>query len=300
MEDVSLQYKNIQLTWVHKILHIDHRVTCTGYYDDFHRQLQTKFIYVLSGEGCFHINGREYELSPHSLFFTPKYTVHKTMVKPGVPYDRYIIFWDDDFSDMFLGAGDLQAFHQLCRKMRTADRYKIEMEGYRDHLEPLLDALFHYDGYLGAVYQRNKLMEIILYLFHVLNKEIVATENEQRKNFWLVDEMTAYIMKHLKDVTVSDIAKYFYLDENNLYKIFNRYTGCGPKQYITQKRMAKAYHLLFLGRPLNEVCDTVGFRDCNSLMYTVLKKTGLHYPILDNSFPFVDETRLQSQGDKNV
>ena len=300
MEDFISQYKSIQLTCVHKILHIDHRITCAGYYDDFHRQLQTKFIYVVSGEGCMHINGKEYELSAHSLFFTPNYTIHKTMVKPGTPYERYVIFWDQEFCDMFLGPDDLQALHQLYRKMRVADRYKIDMAAYRDHLEPLFGALFHYDGYLKDVYKQNKLMEIILYLFHVLNKEVVAKADEPRNGFRLVDEITAYIMKHLKDVTVSSIAKYFYLDENHLYKIFNHYTGCGLKYYITEKRLMKAYHLLLLGRPLSEVCDAVGYRDYSSFARAA-KKRGLLYPVGNNAYPFVDETlRLQSQGDKNV
>lgn len=90
------------------------------------------------------------------------------------------------------------------------------------------------------------------------NKPILAGE---KMSDYYIKEISNYIEKHYsEDITVESMAEYLNLSRGYLNKIFKRYTGKSPKEYLTSYRMAKAIQLLKTTQiPIGEVGLSVGY-----------------------------------------
>lgn len=61
----------------------------------------------------------------------------------------------------------------------------------------------------------------------------------------------------------------------HLLRIFKRYYGQTPKQYLTNKRIAKAKEFLMQGRSVTETCFDIGFNSPSSFSTLFKSRVGL-------------------------
>lgn len=83
----------------------------------------------------------------------------------------------------------------------------------------------------------------------------------ERMSDYYIKEISNYIEQHYnEDITVESMAEYLNLSRGYLNKIFKRYTGKSPKEFLTSYRMAKAIQLLKTTQiPIGEVGQRVGY-----------------------------------------
>ncbi len=76
-----------------------------------------------------------------------------------------------------------------------------------------------------------------------------------------IKEISKFIEEHYNEgITVESMAKHLNLSRGYLNKIFKKYTGKSPKEYLTTYRMKKATHLLkTTSIPIGEVGAKVGY-----------------------------------------
>lgn len=80
-----------------------------------------------------------------------------------------------------------------------------------------------------------------------------------------------YIDNHFtKELNLNFLSHIRYTSKFHLLRLFKRYYGQTPKQYITEKRLEKAKHLLSKGASITETCFDVGFQ-CPSSFSTLFK-----------------------------
>lgn len=103
-------------------------------------------------------------------------------------------------------------------------------------------------------------------------------QDGQRKTICpTVSEMQAYIASHFAEaLTVQELAERFSYSPDYVIRLFKRYLGVTPHQYIAQIRLHQAQHMLTTtNRPLPLIAAQTGFSDSTVLFRTFVRETGL-------------------------
>ncbi|MDN3656200.1 helix-turn-helix domain-containing protein [Ferruginibacter paludis] len=77
------------------------------------------------------------------------------------------------------------------------------------------------------------------------------------------------------DLNLSLLSRLNYTSKFHLLRLFKRYYGLTPKQYLINKRIAASKHHLATGMAVTETCYTVGFESPCSFSTLFKNKTGL-------------------------
>ena len=84
-----------------------------------------------------------------------------------------------------------------------------------------------------------------------------------------------YIINNLdKEVNLDLLAHVRFTSKFHLLRLFKRYYGQTPKQYLIERRIEKAKELLKKGMPVTEVCFDVGFESPCSFSTLFKTRTG--------------------------
>jgi AraC-like DNA-binding protein len=78
-----------------------------------------------------------------------------------------------------------------------------------------------------------------------------------------------------KELNLKSLSRIRFTSKFHLLRLFKRYYGQTPKQYLIDKRMEKAKVLLKSGLSVTETCFTVGFESPSSFCTLFKFKTGL-------------------------
>lgn len=84
-----------------------------------------------------------------------------------------------------------------------------------------------------------------------------------------------YINEHYHtDLNLELLSRELLVSKYHLLRLFKRYYGQTPQQYVSQKRIEKAKEHLKEGMSVTEVCYAVGFMSLGSFSTLFKKKTG--------------------------
>ena len=91
------------------------------------------------------------------------------------------------------------------------------------------------------------------------------------------EKILAYIDAHLaEELTVPALCRQFHLSKNTLYGHFKTYTGYTVKDYVNQRRLAQAEHLLAsTDLPIYEICERAGLDNPHYFCRLFKQKRGL-------------------------
>ena len=77
-----------------------------------------------------------------------------------------------------------------------------------------------------------------------------------------IQKIIAYINEHLaEELSLDLLSKQFYLSKPQLSRRFKEVTGSSVWEFITIKRLSKAYQLLRVGEPAMQVSEQCGFQN---------------------------------------
>ena len=78
-----------------------------------------------------------------------------------------------------------------------------------------------------------------------------------------------------KDLNLDLISRIRFTSKFHLLRLFTRYYGQTPKQYLTDKRIEKAKELLNKGTTVTETCYDIGFESPSSFSTLFKSRVGL-------------------------
>lgn len=78
-----------------------------------------------------------------------------------------------------------------------------------------------------------------------------------------------------EDIKLAFLARKQLTSKYHLIRIFKKYFGITPRQYLINKRIEQAKRLLSAGKSVSEACYEVGFASINSFSTLFKTKTGM-------------------------
>ena len=103
----------------------------------------------------------------------------------------------------------------------------------------------------------------VLYPHDDLTKQIIAAK--------------LYIDKHFSEnINLDKIADKALVSKFHFIRVFKKYYGRTPNQYLQEVRIEKAKRLLQKGKTIDEVCNAIGFTSKTSFISLFKKLTGLN------------------------
>jgi len=107
----------------------------------------------------------------------------------------------------------------------------------------------------------------IVLLFNNLFSKILKRESEESSpDMGYYKKAEQYIRHNYGyNISVTDIARHVGVDRTYLYKLFKKYSGTSPKQFLTAHQVSAAQDLLtYTALSVTEIALSCGFRDSSS------------------------------------
>ena len=252
------------------------------YYDEippevgFHQHPFYEVFFFLSGNVRYSIEGKTYRLRPGDILLTNNMDIHRPDIRPGIPYERFVIWLADDYFERVRECGDdiSRCFHDAARKdyrlIRPDHDTLIRLKSLCDRISDVKDG-----GELGCFALASAyLMEFLVYL----SRSYYATPDSVRQDITedhQINHVLLYVNEHItEDLTLDRLAEQFYVSKFHLSKQFKQYTGMSIYQYAIKKRLTLARNLLLTGMPVTRACLDCGFHDYSNFLKAFKREFG--------------------------
>lgn len=243
---------------------------------DAHEHPFFEVFFFLSGNASYTIEGRTYQLRPGDILLTDNRDIHRPSVRPGKPYERYVIWIEPAFLEHTAKLGsDLTA----CFSDASQKKYKL--------IRPESNALTHLKGICekmlrsrdDAAFGSNTLSYIYLLEFLVyLNRAYFATPDAIRKDVTeneKINQVVAFINDNLADsLTLDRLADVCFISKSHLAHQFKSYTGLTLYQFIIKKRVTVARNMIREGSAVMDACMQCGFNDYSNFLKAFKREFG--------------------------
>lgn len=243
---------------------------------EFHEHEFYEVFFFLSGNVSYNIEGRTYLLRPGDILLTDNQDIHRPEVRPGKPYERYVVWITPSFLVELEKHGPRLTD---CFKDASQKDYKlIRPDGKAvAHLKSILDKIV--DCRESTEFGSSTLEFIYLCEFMVfLNRAYFATPDMISKDITeneKINKVVSYINDNLEEnLTLGRLAEVCFISKSYLSHQFKEYTGLTVFQFIIKKRLTAARNMIREGIPVIEACMRCGFNDYSNFHKAFRKEFG--------------------------
>ncbi|WP_251551677.1 AraC family transcriptional regulator [Neobacillus muris] len=220
------------------------------------KTLYPSLWFITKGSGEIVMNGKKSELSPGKLvIFTPGMSCDKKS-DSNDPLEIYFI--------RFTYAGAFEKKEQWYFKHPEEIHFPLQgvytiknSTGVAFLFEEIL-SLSKRRGSAIAFKKKILFQELLLTLIQDFHSQTISKDTKQ-----VIEETIDYISHHYhRAITLSDLAKMAGLSNSHYSRLFKKYIGYSPIEYVTHLRIDRAKELLaHSDRRIKEVSLSVGYED---------------------------------------
>lgn len=241
------------------------------HYHDFH-----KLIWFISGEVEYHIEGKSYKLEPHDILLVNKGEIHKPFVENSAIYETYVFYISSEYLDEH---SEAESSLDLCFSMSRTEngnvvRPSAAVSRILFETVKLLESAENDRGYAKDMYCRILFLKLLIELNRYCIAHPEAFHKTARYDKKVV-EMIHYINDHLRgDLSIEALSARFYLSKYHMMRKFKEETGYSMHQYVLEKRILAARHLILAGMPATAASLECGFKDYSTFSRAYKKILG--------------------------
>ena len=219
---------------------------CTNFVCAPHIRKYYLIHYVTKGSGYYEANGQKHFVSQGDIF----------VIYP----DELITYYSPDVNNTW-------SFCWIGFSGKIAAEYlnTAGISGYtksiknREFYSIISNCLNYIEENKNSISQL-KLNSYILDSLYALSKSEASHKLSPVEQ---VDKAVRYIeYNYMNAITAKDVTAYLSLERTYFYRIFKKYTGSSPEQYIIRYRIQKATELIKFGKySITEIAEFVGIKD---------------------------------------
>lgn len=226
---------------------------------EMHSHPYNELYFLISGERRYFIGHTIYDVIPENVIIIPKNELHKTSTRNNKGYERYVVYFHDEYisqfdihenknsSSILSESGCISLPHNIAEAVHTKLN-EMHREATRNDMysEAMLKSIFS---------------EIIVLVLRYGIKTGAASDSNSDK----IQEIARYICENYeKEITLSDAAKMAYMDQTYFSKKFKHLTGFGFCEYLTEIRVnAAAKLLVYTDHSISKISEKCGFSSSN-------------------------------------
>lgn len=209
-----------------------------------------------------------------TLIIIPPFCVHQLYHESGTVYERYVLSINTSWLDAVF-CENKNVFSYLKRStaplLLTPDTKGKERLLHRLQTMLSLPDRFSPKSFANLFLFLEELNETVNRLAPESNRTFPISSTQKN-----INDMISYIREHISEpLTVTDLAKHFYLHPDYLSRLFKKHAHTTVSHYITLQKIATAQSLLRDGRTVAEVQEILGYSSYAYFFKTFQKNTGI-------------------------
>ena len=241
---------------------------------DFHYHEFCKLILLVSGQGCYHVDGQRYLLRSGDIVAIGSRSIHRPEMENALPYERIIIYIspeylqemstpDCDLLSLFSGNGG--------HVFRPNEQQRKKLFSLASQLERDLAE----DGFGREILSRVDLLRLLVELGRSREARDATLPNPTVPENKRVLEILQYLDQNLMEsIDIDQLADTFYISKYYMMRLFHKEVGTTVHGYLTQKRLTLARTYIQNGMSATDACYQSGFRNYSSFTRAYSKYFG--------------------------
>lgn len=211
---------------------------------------------LLDGELDYIVEGKQLHICPKDLLLVGNNELHCRVLKENATCEYILLMLNLDF---FI-KNNCTEFSDVVFKRPLGTNNIIPAE--KVVKSGIFEIIQRLDRYMGETpVNLTVVSSVMIELLYHLDRQVGKSQKNDRKQ-GSIKEIIEYINTRLTDeLSLSRIAKAFYMTEQYLCRLFKQNTGFTVHQYIAYKRVVLTREYFLEGMALTTACEKAGFSD---------------------------------------
>lgn len=235
-----------------------------------------KIIIFVSGKVTYLIEGKSYHLQPWDILLVTGKDIHKPVIDPEVPYERYAIWFKPSFlmKHSLPGNNLLTCFENASERKQHLLRLQPETVQHIQYILSELDSA-NTSSAFGSKVAKTAFFLLLTVELNRLAAEVTGLAQWEEK-----DELISKIIEDIQsrlsdDLSIDSLADKYFISKYSLMHKFKQQTGFSIHNFILQKRLLTIHELIKKGYPYMEASSKCGFSDYSCFVRAFTKYFGL-------------------------
>ena len=231
-------------------------------------------IYLLaSGNVTYYIENETCTVSKGDVVVIPPGKVHRTIIKEGSLYDRYVLWL---YPDCISGNDGIRMLtEEVSALLEEKNTSLISFDRSSGYFIGKLFEMLNAEDNTGKKRSRSVCESCITLILDIVHSVLAASPANLSEPEDLISRVISRINRDIAAApSLDELSGEFHVSKYYLSHRFKEYTGTSVHQYILMKKINTAKDLLDKGFRTSDVCERCGFSTYSNFYKAFVKLTG--------------------------
>ena len=232
-----------------------------------HKHGFSELVIITGGSAVHIVNEHKFNIRSGDVFIVKGGTLHGYVEAKEMKLIN-LYYMDSIFVSIGESVWRLPGFEQFFIETPRMESYSHEHNlfhlghdelDFSTHLAELMLQAISHEGPRTDIIVKMLFFSLVAYLSTRFQAKQIMSPHAIN----LISQITEYLNIHYRSaIKISELAGMFGLSERHLNRLFVKYCGCTPTEYLRGLRMGKASDMLFnLNISVKEIAEACGFTD---------------------------------------